>query len=165
MTFLWVGQATTTTTGATGGTTTTTGEYIAPVVSGVSDIVSGSFTISGVNYDDVIGDTQIEPDFKFACATVIATFAGSGVVASMVTVALSAGSVKIEFSITLPVGVSGSTVKDNLETAATWMTPSALLSSLSDAIGAISNLQTTGTIKVTDFTVSFDVQGNGDTEP
>merc|ERR1719171_2656635 len=98
---------------------------------GTPETVSGSFTVSGVSYDDVIGDTQVEADFKSACADSIAANAGSGVVASMVTVTLSAGSVKIDFSIALPAGMSGSTVSTTLTTASTG----ALLTSLADSIG------------------------------
>jgi len=118
-----------------------------------AETVSGSFTVSGVSYDDVTSDTQVEADFKSACASSIAANAGSGVVASMVTVTLSAGSVKIDFSITLPAGMSGSTVSTTLTTASTG---GALLTSLSNSIGDISTLTTTGSIGVTGFTSAVD---------
>merc|ERR1740138_1973628 len=146
MTFLWVGQATTTTleeytelvtTAAAGGTT---------AAGDTSETVSGSFTVSGVSYADVTGDTQVEADFKSACATTIAASAGSGTAASMVSVTLTEGSVTVSFTITLPAGVTGSTLKSALDTAAG--TGGTLFSSLS----------ATGSIGVTGFTAEVVVE-------
>merc|ERR1719213_86662 len=71
----------------------------------------------------------------------------------MVSVMLSAGSVKVDFSITLPAGMSGSDVSSTLATASS---SGALLTSLATSIGDISTLTTTGSIGVTGFTSAVD---------
>jgi hypothetical protein len=167
MTFLWVGQATTTTLEEYTELVTTTAAVVTTAAAGgttaagdTSETVSGSFTVSGVSYADVTGDTQVEADFKSACAATIAASAGSGTAASMVSVTLTEGSVQVSFTITLPAGVTGSTLKSALDTAAG--TSGTFMSSLSDAIGEISNLSATGSIGVTGFTAEVVVE---DEEP
>merc|ERR1712014_100586 len=88
--------------------------------------------------------------FKSACATTIAASAGSGTAASMVSVTLTEGSVKVSFTITLPTGVTGSTLKSALDTAA------------GTSGTFISNLSATGSIGVTGFTAEVVVE---DDEP
>merc|ERR1719387_648663 len=84
------------TTAVAGGTTAAAGGTTA-AAGGTTETVSGSFTISGVSFADVTADTQVEADFKSACASAIAARAGSGVEASMVSVTLAEGSVAVSF--------------------------------------------------------------------
>jgi hypothetical protein len=169
MTFLWVGQATTTTTDA--GATTAAGTTVAgTTVAGTTmaggttaaagtaaptaEVVTGSFTLAGINYADLSADTQQTADVTSAVASSIATGAGTGISSSMVSVELSAGSVQVDYSITLPSGVTGSSVSSSLTTA---NGDGSLLSSLSSSIGAISGLTLTGSLGVSGFSAEVNV--------
>jgi hypothetical protein len=169
MTFLWVGQATTTTTdegmttamattmaGTTmAGTTAAGGTTVAGgTAAPITEEVTGRFTLAGVNYADLTNDAQMKADFETAVGTSIASSAGQGVTSSMVSVTLSEGSVQIDFTIALPPGMSGSNVQSSLNTASG---DGSMLTSLSSTIGAISGLTLTGSLGVSSFSAEVSV--------
>jgi len=127
---------TTTTTGASGG-----GGDTSSLVT-----ISGSMTIQGVDYSLLNANSAMKTTFMNTCATQIAATA-TGISASDVTVTLSAGSVAVDYTITVPSGVDASGVQSSVATAAT----STLATQMATAISAISGINsfTDGSISVT----------------
>jgi len=114
----------------TGDGTTTTGGG----ASGSTVEIVGTMTVSGVSFDDLNANATLLAGFVDAVKLTLSN-ALDGVSSSDVAVVLSAGSVKIDYTITVPVA-QANTLKTTLATLiAGGNTEQALLSNLADVPG------------------------------
>jgi hypothetical protein len=89
--------------------------------------VSGSLSISGIDYAGVVNDQKVRADFEYFVKQGIAQEAGSGVNASDVDLTLSEGSVIVDFTVRVLSGVGTDVVARTLSTSPLANTVGSLL--------------------------------------
>jgi hypothetical protein len=106
-------------------------------------------TIASVDYDSLINDATLLASFESSCQSTIASSAGVG--ASNVAVTLSAGSVAVDYTITVP----ASSASSALTTLTSSINAGDLASDMATALTAIPGIDavTDGTISVTDMSI------------
>merc|ERR1719162_723624 len=80
--------------------------------------VEVEFTVANVNYDDLIANAAVKAAFEDGIKTSVAAQAGNSVTKDHVSVVLSAGSVKVQATVTVPDGADVSTLDTTLTTRA-----------------------------------------------
>lgn len=134
-----------------GGTGTTTPHP--PGFAGTSRyVIELDMTVSNVNYAQLSADSALASLFLAAAKEVVVAKAGTGVLASHVSMTMSAGSVKLKATVTPPGSRNHTNVQYVLETAVASTLPTEMKTKL-EAITGISAV-TTGTLGVIDSKVS-----------
>jgi hypothetical protein len=99
-------------------------ELIIPTTTS-SDVVSQvkmTMVIQNVNFDDLASDTTVKDTFKTNVKAAVAAEAGADVLPEHVEVVVSAGSVKVETTITCPAGVDATALSTSLGSSSTSLT-------------------------------------------
>jgi len=108
--------------------------------------VEVEFTVANVNYDDLIANAAVKAAFEDGIKTSVAAQAGNSVTKDHVSVVLSAGSVKVQATVTVPAGADVSTLSTTLTTLSA---SGAFATAVATSVQAVPNIGTVSSGAIT----------------
>merc|ERR1719162_1172384 len=108
--------------------------------------VEVEFTVANVNYDDLIANAAVKAAFEDGIKTSVAAQAGNSVTKDHVSLVLSAGSVKVQATVTVPAGADVSTLSTTLTTLSA---SGAFATAVATSVQAVPNIGTVSSGAIT----------------